>query len=282
MKRILVCVDGSKYMASCCRYAAWLAQVSQCESLEVVYVTDLRLFEVPFIADLSGSLGLQPYQAVMGQLQELEKQKAQVLLERSAEVLRESGYSKEIISSHKTGFLVDSLKELEENTDLIVVGKRGENANFATEHLGSTMERVVRSSTKPCFVASRSFNPIDKILFAYQDVKSCHEALSFIRRMEWIKGLELHLISVSPNQEEEDILKALSLVESELRDSGYNVKCQMLHGITSQAIIDYSKKENMDLLIMGAYGHSRIRHLIIGSSTTEMLKDGRLPTLLFR
>ena len=36
--------------------------------IEVVYVTDLRQFEVPFVADLSGSLGLQPFQAVMKNL----------------------------------------------------------------------------------------------------------------------------------------------------------------------------------------------------------------------
>jgi len=48
--------------------------------IEVVYVTDLRQFEVPFVADLSGSLGLQPFQAVMGQLQELEKEKSEVIL----------------------------------------------------------------------------------------------------------------------------------------------------------------------------------------------------------
>jgi nucleotide-binding universal stress UspA family protein len=281
MKRILICVDGSNYMTTCCQYAAWLATLSG-SSLEVVYVTDLRQFEVPFIADLGGSIGLQPYQAVMGQLQELENQKAEVVLDRSVEVLRGSGYEGEVTRSHRTGFLVDSLKELEENADLIVIGKRGENANFATEHLGSTMERVVRSATKPCFVASRSFQAIGKILFAYQDVSSCRSAVSFIKRQVWMKDLEIHLISVSANREEESTLRALAAVESEFRDLAFDVKCQMLHGIPSQAIAEYAKRNAIDLLVMGAYGHSRIRHLMIGSATTEMLRDCRLPTLLFR
>jgi nucleotide-binding universal stress UspA family protein len=37
-----------------------------------------------------------------------------------------------------------------------------------------------------------------------------------------------------------------------------------------------------ELMIMGAFGHSRIRHLIIGSTTTEMIRSCKIPVLLFR
>jgi len=33
---------------------------------------------------------------------------------------------------------------------------------------------------------------------------------------------------------------------------------------------------------MGAYGHSRIRNLVIGSTTTEMLRSCTVPVMLFR
>jgi nucleotide-binding universal stress UspA family protein len=35
-------------------------------------------------------------------------------------------------------------------------------------------------------------------------------------------------------------------------------------------------------MIMGAYGHSRIRHLLIGSTTTAMLRRSTIPLLLLR
>jgi len=38
----------------------------------------------------------------------------------------------------------------------------------------------------------------------------------------------------------------------------------------------------IDLLLMGAYGHSRIRNLIIGSTTTSMIRSCKIPVLLFR
>ena len=40
--------------------------------------------------------------------------------------------------------------------------------------------------------------------------------------------------------------------------------------------------DHYDLLVMGAFGHSRIRNLIIGSTTTEMMRSCKIPILLFR
>ncbi len=281
MERLLVCVDGSEYAASCCQYTAWIANRLEV-SIEVVYVTDLRQFEVPFVADLSGSLGIQPFQAVMGQLQSLEEKKAEAILSQAESLLKENGYEKEVVKTHKTGFLVDSLKELEENADLLIMGKRGENAGFASDHLGSTMERVARASTRPCFVASRAFRPINKVVFAYQNVPSCQEALDFIKNSPLLRDLEIHLVTVSPNEEETESLNALRGAESDLIEAGCQPNCQMLHGNPSHAISEYAQANEIDLIVMGAYGHSRIRHLIIGSTTTELLRDCHLPTILFR
>lgn len=281
MKRLLVCIDGSQYALSCCRYAAWISSKVEVD-IEVVYVTDLRQFEVPFVADLSGSLGLQPFQAVMGQLQELEKSKAEVTLSQAAELLEESGYSKPVKKTHKTGFLVDSLKELEEEADLIIIGKRGENANFATEHLGSTMERVARAATKPCFVASRDYKEITRVLISYDDGPSCRKAVDFVAESGMFANTEIHLITVSPNEEEEGRLKGLKNAEAILAKSGHTLTCQMLHGEAAPTIIEYVKRKKINMLVMGAYGHNRIRQLILGSTTTELLQGCQIPTLLFR
>jgi nucleotide-binding universal stress UspA family protein len=36
------------------------------------------------------------------------------------------------------------------------------------------------------------------------------------------------------------------------------------------------------MVVMGAYGHSRIRSLIIGSTTTEMVRSCKVPVVLVR
>lgn len=39
---------------------------------------------------------------------------------------------------------------------------------------------------------------------------------------------------------------------------------------------------NIDMLVMGAYGHSRIRHLLVSSTTTSMQRNAQLPVLTLR
>jgi nucleotide-binding universal stress UspA family protein len=38
----------------------------------------------------------------------------------------------------------------------------------------------------------------------------------------------------------------------------------------------------VDLLVMGAYGHGRIRSLVVGSTTTAMVRRCKIPVLMFR
>jgi len=279
--KLLVCVDGSEYSRSCCSYAAWMAGKLGAE-IEVVYVSDLRQFEAPFIADLGGSLGLQPSQTVLPKLQELEKQKAALVLKGAEKLTREAGFSGELALTHKTGFLVDSLAELEASASLTVIGKRGENANFATEHLGSTMERVARAARIPCLVASRSFRPVKKLMIAYQNASSCEAAVDYFCSTKAFCDLEFHLVSVARNDCEGTVLSDLKKAEQRLVDAGLDAVCQMLHGAVAPTLSEYAHEGAIDILAMGAYGHSKIRHLIIGSATTEILRDCRLPTLLFR
>ncbi|WP_346433142.1 universal stress protein [Breoghania sp.] len=42
------------------------------------------------------------------------------------------------------------------------------------------------------------------------------------------------------------------------------------------------EREGFHLLVMDAYGHSRIRSFVIGSTTSEMMRSCKVPILLFR
>nr|WP_204104355.1 universal stress protein [Spirulina major] len=67
-----------------------------------------------------------------------------------------------------------------------------------------------------------------------------------------------------------------------------NIPADLLAGMVvalaliPEAIAQYAENNNIDLLMMGAYGHKRIRYLVIGSTTTQILRRINLPVLLFR
>ena len=49
---------------------------------------------------------------------------------------------------------------------------------------------------------------------------------------------------------------------------------------TSKAIINMVEQEEIDLLVIGAYGHSRLREQILGGVTEHTLKNLPCPVLL--
>jgi nucleotide-binding universal stress UspA family protein len=172
MKTILLCTDGSSFAENVYKYGAWFATKVNAQ-INVLSVTDIRSQKVASTGNLSGTIGLGASEQLLNELVNLEhekaklnNQRARLILQNAAETLKAEGIEKFNLT-HKTGFLVDCFHEFEENSDLIVLGKRGEAADFASGHLGANVDRIVRSSHKPCLVTPRDFKPIDRILVTY-------------------------------------------------------------------------------------------------------------------
>ncbi|WP_293090100.1 universal stress protein [Moorena sp. SIO3H5] len=183
---------------------------------------------------------------------------------------------------HKTGFLLDFVPELESEADLIILGKRGEAAEFASGHLGANLERILRSSHKPCLVTSRQYQPIEKFLLAYDGSKSCEKMLQFLINSPAFKGLELHIVTVAKSAEDKTANSQLERGEQQARIGGFEPVVSLMQGNPETAIAQYVKDNNINLLLMGAYGHRRIRHLVIGSTTAQILRSSNIPVLVFR
>lgn len=282
MTKILLCSDGSAHSQICCQYGSWILTQLEDAELDILYVSDLRQYEVPLMADLGGSLGVQPYQAIITQLEEIEETKANALLGAAMAIFTEAGQEDRVKTHHTTGLLVDSLREFERPYDLILLGKRGLNSEYAPEHIGSTVERVVRASHKPCLVTSREFHPVSKVALAYDGGESCSRALEYVKSSGLFKNLEVHIITVPDEKGEDFGLKHLREAEDMLLEVGIKPVCQMLPGLTEDAISSYVVESDISMILMGAYGHSRIRQLLIGSTTTEMIRRCHIPLMLFR
>lgn len=280
IKKILFCTDGSSYSQESLKYAAWTAHRTGA-SVTALYVSDLRRFEMPTIMDVGGSLGIQPYQSLISSLQDVEKQKAETLEEFTRKAFADEGLAG-IEFETRTGMLADTIEEFEKNFDLVVLGKRGESADYATDHIGSTLERVVRASSRPCLVTNRQFLDVKSVAFAFDDGASCRKLLTFLEGTDWLKAFPIHLLAVAEEEDKSDGLTTeLKEGEKRLQEAGYNAQAEMLGGLAEEAIADYVEQKKIDLLLMGAYGHTRIRRFLIGSTTTEMLRRCRIPILCF-
>jgi nucleotide-binding universal stress UspA family protein len=282
--KIIACIDGSIYSQSVSDHAAWAATRLPA-SVDLLHVLGRRdLATAP--ADLSGSIAADAQQHLLESLATLDAERAKLIQKRGRMILDEAkarllaAGTKEVSVFLRHGDLVETLAEREGNADLIVIGKRGEAADFAKLHLGSNLERVVRATHHPVLVASRAFKPINRILIAFDGGPSSTKAIDHVSRSPLFQRLECHLVMVGTDSTE--TRRKLAEAAARLGASGMAVHSSLEPGAAEVAIAATVEQQAIDLLVMGAYGHSRIRSLVIGSTTTEMIRSCKIPVILFR
>ncbi|MEM9092365.1 MAG: universal stress protein [Cyanobacteria bacterium P01_F01_bin.53] len=288
MKTILLCSDGSAFADGIYQYGAWFARKFQAQA-KVLFVNDIRGQKVVSTGNFSGSIGLGASDQLLNDLVNLEHERAKLNNQRSRLILRNAG---EVLKSeglddvellNPTGFLVDCFHDYEAEADMVVLGKRGEAAEFASGHLGANIDRIVRSSSKPCLVTPQTFAPIERLLFAYDGSPTGKRVLSFlVDNAEGFKDIEIHLLTVIKSEGDDKRSQELAKAQEKLQQVGFSLTVSSLTGDPEQVIAQYIEQNQISLLVMGAYGHRRIRHLVIGSTTVQLLRSSKIPVLLFR
>ena len=283
MATIIALVDGSIYSRSVCEHAAWIAGRTAA-SVELVHVLGRR--EAAGSADLSGSIALGARTALLAELAAQDEQRARLaqqrgraILDDARTLLTQAGVT-EVATRLRTGDVVETVAELEARADMLVIGKRGEAADFAKLHLGSNLERVVRSSTRPVLVAARGFRPIGRFLIAFDGGASSMKAVDHVARSPLFAGLACRLLMAGAD--DAAARKRIEDAQAQLRGAGYDVTAELVPGTPETVIARAVDDGGADLLVMGAYGHSRMRSLIIGSTTSEMIRSCKVPVALFR
>ena len=280
--RIIAFVDGSAYSESVCHYVAWAAGRMQAE-VELYHVLGRR--EGAAKGDLSGSIRLGARSKLMEELAELDAQKARLSQARGRAILEDAqaiiaGDGVEVSPRLRHGDIVETVQEVEAGAALVVIGKRGEAADFAKLHLGSNLERIIRAAHAPVLVANRAFGPVSKVLIAYDGGVSAMKAVDYVAREPLFAGLQCTLVSVG--KEGDVIRQGLEDAKATLAAGGHEAEIRLVAGQPDKVLAEMSESEGHDLLVMGAYGHSRIRSMIIGSTTTEMIRTCKLPVLLMK
>ncbi|MBC7285857.1 universal stress protein [Hoeflea sp.] len=282
-QKIVALVDGSTYSASVCDHAAWISQRTNAP-VELIHVLGRR--EAADTHDHSGAIALGARTALLEELAALDAQRSKLIshrgraiLEDARAILDKAGVT-DITTRLRHGNIVEAVGEVEADARVILIGKRGEAADFASGHLGSNLERIVRASHKPVFVASRAFRPIEKVLVAYDGGASAMKAVDHIARSPLFAGLEIHVVTVGNATPE--VKKGLDDAKAMLKAAGIEAGTAVLPGQPEIALGKLVDEAQFDMLVMGAYGHSRIRSLIIGSTTTEMIRSCKVPVVLMR
>jgi len=283
METVLAAIDASAYATSVCAYAGWAAKRL---SLPVLLLHVVQQQDpVTARRDLSGAIGLGVKSDLMEELVRLsetssraEIEKGRVILKAGEQLLRDAGVA-DVTTLHRHGGVVETIVEREENARLVVIGKRGTDHEFSPGELGSIIERVVRASAKPVLVVTRAFVEPQQIVFAYDASPAAKRALERLAHSPLFAGLPVTIVMA----ESEGAAKRSLLDDAEAEfASDHQVTTLMDAGRAEQVIPQVVASIPNAMLLMGAYGHSPLRRMIIGSTTTAMIRTVKAPVLLVR
>jgi nucleotide-binding universal stress UspA family protein len=121
---------------------------------------------------------------------------------------------------------------------------------------------------------------MDNFVLAFDGGKSAQKAVDYVASEALLKGMHCYLLYVGSGNAK--IEAALAAAKAQLETAGFEVCIDHRDGEPEQVISDVVAQDHINLLVMGAYGHSSIRQLIVGSTTSEMIRTVKIPVLLFR
>ncbi|TVQ70687.1 MAG: universal stress protein, partial [Oceanospirillales bacterium] len=281
MNKVIACIDTFNHTAeTVCDFAAWSSLQMQAP-LTLLHI--LEKAEKPAKANLSGSIGLGAREHLMDELSELDEKRSKILKEQGRLMLKEAKQravndgveDAETLQLH--GDLIENLLELEKDIRLLVMGREGSHEDTPS-HIGSHLESVIRTMHRPMLITVGDFKAPDRFMIAYDASETAKKAVDMVAGSPLLKGIPCTLLMVGAdtNTSREQLKEAASKLEK----AGFTVEQQLKAGDVDKVIQQSVDELNIDLMVMGAYGHSRIRQFLVGSTTTKLLQHSRIPVLL--
>ncbi|MEL6979353.1 MAG: universal stress protein [Pseudomonadota bacterium] len=281
MTTVLAAIDGSIFSQSVASHAAWSADRLSA-SVELMQVLGRREQAAD---NRSGRLVAGARRQLLEELVALDAQRSKLLmkqarldLEEMAAIVAAAGV--EATTTLRHGDLLETLASREEQAELIVVGKRGQAADFAKLHLGSNLERILRGASRPVLVAARAFSEIRRFMIAFDGRAGALASVEAVSRSALFHQLDC--VIAMAGDPDERARRSLDQAAAQLSAAGLAPQVKILPGPAKTAIPAAAEQEAADLLVMGAYGRSRLRTLVIGGTTSEVIRESAIPVLIYK
>lgn len=213
MPRVIACIDGSEYANSVCDHAAWMAG---------------RLDGAVEVLHVSGPREPEDHNMVDDAVRRLHDEGAPGATGESAPgdfpalAVRRGG-------------------------DLIVMGKRGEASKRDRRRLGSNVDRMIRMTTTPVCLASKTFLPIARAIVLLDADMSYRAAVELVASHGGLHSLEIHIIIAA--REGEDPTAKLQWARQALTARDADVFAMRADG-PDDAAAKYIQQRGADLIVI--------------------------------
>ncbi|MCL9775778.1 universal stress protein [Vibrio methylphosphonaticus] len=281
MKNIIACIDGSQSTISTCEGSAWVAKTLDAP---LVLFHALDKTTRPVLSEFSGQIGLGSQEELLDELAKLDETRSKIMLEHSHKML-DSAYEwacRDGVSNVKKlqrhGSLLETLSDLTSELRVLVIGKSGEH-HSSKNIIGSQLESVIRAVDEHILVVSDHFKAPHSYMIAFDGSPISQKLIDKATRTPLLKGLPCHLTTIDESSTKS---VAFEQAKQQLKSAGMEVTAACLNGPIDEALLTYQQQHKVGMIVMGAYGHSKLRQVFVGSNTTKVLANSEVPLLLIR
>lgn len=264
-RRFLVGLDGSPGSDAAARRAFDLAAALGA-GIDGVHVLDTAQLEASFVADLSGSVGFQPFLNLSGELRRALAAAGEAIVadfegKREAAGVAGSGRVVE-------GRVVPEMERAATAADIVFVGLHGTGGRHRGKSPGGHADSLARRLKVPIFLAAEETPELRRPVVAFDGSERARRALLLAAEIAAKTGGVMDVLIVSDSADEiaehrraaEDALAGRTL-RSEIAAEG---------GHADEVILGRAGRN--DWIAIGSHGHGRIVELVLGSTTERVLR----------
>jgi nucleotide-binding universal stress UspA family protein len=272
--RIAVGLDGSPHAETALSHSLRIARATGA-LVRGIHVVDRSMLDGVIVADLSGSVGFQPFLNLSGELHDALVSAGGAILAAFEDRAKEAGVAFEPVL--REGNVSQILEEEAQMSDLAAVGSRGANAAHRRDLVGRHADAMARRMPAPLLVAPEEYRDFEQPLLAWDGSPKSRKALVLAAELAALFELPVRVVVASNDAEEGHAL--LAEAEEELRYRHVKVSSVLRADHPDDAIFA-EIAAGADLVAMGAHGHGRVVELVLGSTTDRVLRAATVPVLL--
>jgi nucleotide-binding universal stress UspA family protein len=168
--------------------------------------------------------------------------------------------------------------------DLLIVGQHEPGVPTTGDVPSDFVESVVISSGKPTLVvpyASDTSSVGRNVLVAWNASREAARALSAALPL-LARAAQVHVVSLTDPQAASQAAGDRALLEQYLESHGVKATLHWYgdgHALAGERLLSLAADLGSDLLVMGCYGHSPARELVLGGATRTILRSMTVPVL---
>lgn len=272
IESILIATDGSVAAAAAERYGANLAARLRAR-LSGLSVVEER-FAQGFRSDLAGVP-----QVSAESLEAFLKARADAACRRLTEAARAAGV--ECKAESVRGVADDRIVERGQSVDMIVLGRDGESSAHRTSLIGSTVDGVLRKTSKPVIVVPEGAEAGGPVVLGFDGSPGSRIAAKLAVELAGRLDVPIHAFVDSKDKGRavarfDEVRRLVGAVSVPVREASSTL------GRPDVKIVDTARAARAGLIVLGAFGRNRINEYFLGSNAASVVRSSPVAVLLAR